>query len=67
LVLRPGGEGSVVRVDGRGRFALPAWLRQAAGPSVLVAARGRGEGLVVLVAPSVVIDGVADGLVGEVE
>jgi hypothetical protein len=63
LVLRPGGPGAPIAVDGRGRFALPAWLRRAAVPdgSVLLAASRAGSP-VVLVAPTACVDALADAL-----
>jgi hypothetical protein len=53
-------------VDGRGRVVVPMWLRRAAAPSssVLVGVR-RGEAPMVVVAPTGVLDGLAEGLVGE--
>jgi hypothetical protein len=66
LVLRSGGVGAPVRVDGRGRMALPAWLRRMSEPtgSVLVAAR-HPEPSVVVLAPTGVLDSLIDEVVGE--
>jgi hypothetical protein len=67
LVLRAGGVGVPVRVDGRGRLALPAWLRRMCEPtgSVLVAAR-HPESSVVVVASTGVLDSFVDDVVGKV-
>ena len=65
LVVRPGGTGAPVTVDGRGRVSLPVWWRRAcAGGAVAVAARA-GEDPLVVLAPTRVLDGLADVLVGE--
>jgi DNA-binding transcriptional regulator/RsmH inhibitor MraZ len=55
-----------MRVDGRGRVTLPAWLRQAGeyGSPVLVAAR-RPDARVVLVTPAALLDAFVEGLTGE--
>ena len=67
LVLRAGGVGVPVRMDRRGRRALPAWLRRMTEPtgSVLVAAR-HPEPSVVVLAPTGVLDAYVDAVVGEV-
>jgi hypothetical protein len=67
LVLRAGGVGVPLPVDGRGRLALPAWLRRSSEPTgaVLVAAR-HPEPLIVVVAPTGVLDSFVDDVAGEV-
>jgi hypothetical protein len=68
VVVRRHGPGHRVAVDGRGRIVVPRWLRDAAEPtrSVLVATRSDGplEPLA-LVAPTRVLHGWADTVVGE--
>ena len=64
VLLRAGGAGRRVVVDGRGRVVVPCWLRDAA--SVLVGSRtGGGAGPVVVRAPPRLLAGLADELVGE--
>ena len=68
VLVRGGGAGRRVTVDGRGRVVVPCWLRDAAEPSgsILVAARSGGDaGPLVVLAPSRLLAGVADELVGE--
>jgi len=77
LVVRASGDvaGVPVAVDGRGRVSLPAWWRRAcAGGACAVATRtgtgeaagdAAGEGALVMLAPTGVLDGLADVLVGE--
>jgi len=66
LVLRPGGVGAPVRLDQRGRLALPHWLRRLCEPtgSVLVAVR-HPDASVVVVAPTGLLDSLIDDVVGE--
>ena len=67
-LLRDGGGGRPVAVDGRGRVVVPCWLRDAADPtgSLLV---GTGTGPdgepVVLFAPLRLLCGFADAMVGD--
>jgi hypothetical protein len=68
VVLRGGGGGRPVTLDGRGRVVVPRWLAEAAEPAagVLVATRSADEGgPVVVLAPPRVLVGVMSGLVGE--
>ncbi|MBI1843825.1 MAG: hypothetical protein HYR89_04345 [Actinobacteria bacterium] len=66
LVLRGGGAGASLAVDGRGRLFLSAWLRRAtvSSGSVLVAFRCVGQPMVVLAATGV-LDAMVDGVAGE--
>jgi bifunctional DNA-binding transcriptional regulator/antitoxin component of YhaV-PrlF toxin-antitoxin module len=60
--------GSAVAVDGRGRLVVPRWLRAAAEPDAsLLVGTGTGhvEGPVVLLAPTRLLGGFADAMVGE--
>ena len=63
------GAGAPLVVDGRGRVPLPAWWRRAcAGGACAVATRTAarvGEAPLVVLAPTGVLDGLADVLVGE--
>jgi hypothetical protein len=68
VLLRCGGAGRHVVVDGRGRVVLPCWLRDVAEPaaSLLVGARRGGDaGPLVLLASPRLLAGFADELVGE--
>jgi hypothetical protein len=68
MVLRRGGVGAPVRVDGRRRLGpLPAWFRRLCEPagSVLVAVR-RPDTSVVVMAPTGALDALVDQVVGEV-
>jgi hypothetical protein len=74
LVLRAdpddAGAGAPLIVDGRGRVPLPVWWRRACtGGACAVATRSgaeaAGEAALVVLAPTVVLDGLADVLVGE--
>lgn len=62
LVLSPDGAGVAMTVDSRGRLVVPAWLRRGPGSSVVVGTRH--DPLVVVVAPTYVLDGLGDVLVG---
>jgi hypothetical protein len=66
LLLRPGGPGRSLAVDGRGRVVVPVLLRRSAAPSgsVLVGAQS-GSAPVVVLAPTVVLDGLGNDAVGE--
>jgi hypothetical protein len=57
-----GADGASLPVDARGRLLLPEWLRHAA-PAVLVGTRA-GVSPPVVIAPSTVLDGFADVLLG---
>lgn len=64
------GAGVSLSVDGRGRVSLPVWWRRACtGGACAVATRAgagaTGEGALVVLAPTGVLDGLADVLVGE--
>jgi hypothetical protein len=63
LVLADGGAGAPMTVDGRGRLCVPAWLRRGPTSSVLVGTNHTTE--LVMVAPTTVLDGLGDVLVGE--
>jgi hypothetical protein len=67
-LVRRGGGGRPVTVDGRGRFVVPFWLRDAAEPDgSLPAATGNaldGEAVVLRVPPRLLC-GFADAMVGE--
>jgi hypothetical protein len=53
-------------VDGRGRLSLPVWWRPACVPAGVVAVAARvGQCPLVLLAPTGVLDALADALVGE--
>jgi len=77
LVVQESGDGAGVQVavDGRGRMSLQEWWRRAcAGGACAVATRAgtgeavgdaAGEGALVVLAPTGVLDGLADVLVGE--
>jgi hypothetical protein len=66
-VLRGGGGGRAVALDGRGRIVVPRWLRAAAEPdeALLVGTGTAKDGPVVLLAPVRLLGGFADALVGE--
>ena len=67
-VLRCSGGGRAVTVDGRGRFVVPCWLREAADPegSLLVGTgTDHDSEPVVLLAPPRLLCGFADAMVGE--
>jgi hypothetical protein len=67
-LLRCGGLGRPVAVGGRGRIVVPSWLRDASGPegSLLVGTGTEHDGdPVVLFAPSRLLSGFADAMVGE--
>jgi bifunctional DNA-binding transcriptional regulator/antitoxin component of YhaV-PrlF toxin-antitoxin module len=67
-LLRDGGGGRAVAVDGRGRMVVPYWLRDATEPdgSLLVGTgTGNDGGPVVLLAPARLLGGFADSMVGE--
>jgi DNA-binding transcriptional regulator/RsmH inhibitor MraZ len=56
--------GAALHIDGRGRLSLPAWWRRVcAGGACAVATRTTGP--LVVLAPTGVLDGLADVLVGE--
>ena len=62
------GAGAPLVVDGRGRVPLPAWWRPACtGGACAVATRtaGAGEAPLILLAPTGMLDGLADVLVEE--
>ena len=66
LVVRPGGAGAPITVDRRGRLSVPVWWRRACVPAGAVAVATRaGESPLVVLAPTGVLDGLADVLVGE--
>jgi hypothetical protein len=67
-LLRGGGGGRPVTVDGRGRMVVPCWLRDATGPdgSLLVGTgTGHDDEPVVLFVPPRLLCGFADAMVGE--
>jgi bifunctional DNA-binding transcriptional regulator/antitoxin component of YhaV-PrlF toxin-antitoxin module len=67
-LLRRGGGGRAVAVDGRGRIVVPRWLRTAAEPdgTLLVGIGTDHDGEpIVLLAPPRLLDGFADAVVGE--
>jgi hypothetical protein len=63
LVLVATGAGAAMTVDGRARTCVPAWLRRGPVASVLVGTNHATE--LVVVAPTTVLDGLGDVLVGE--
>jgi DNA-binding transcriptional regulator/RsmH inhibitor MraZ len=63
LVLSPDGAGAAMTIDGRGRLCVPVWLRRGSTSSVLVGANHATS--LVVVAPTAVLDGLGDVLVGE--
>lgn len=68
VVLRGGGAGRPVMIDGRGRLVVPCWLRDAAGPaaSLLIGTRTEPDDEpIVLLAPPRLLAGFADALMGE--
>jgi hypothetical protein len=65
FLLRPDGPGAAVAIDGRGRVRLPAWLRGAALAAGGVVVGVRRDPALVVVAPTGVLDGVGDLLVGD--
>ncbi len=68
VLLRPGAAGRPVRIGGRGRLMVPCWLRDAAGSaaSLLIGTRTEPDDEpVVLLAPTRLLAGFADALVGE--
>ena len=68
VVLRCDGPGRPVAVDERGRLIVPRWLRDATGGdgSLLVGSRtGHDAEPVVLLAPTRLLAGAAEALVGE--
>jgi hypothetical protein len=66
LVVRSGGGGAPMVVDGRGRLSLPVWWRRVCVPTGAVAVATRaGECPLVVLAPTGVLDGLAEVLVGE--
>jgi hypothetical protein len=65
FLLRPDGPGAAVVIDGRGRVRLPAWLRGAALAAGGVLVGIRRDPALVVVAPTGVLDGVGDILVGD--
>ena len=68
VLLRGGGGGRAVTIDGRGRLVVPCWLRDAAGPAmslVIGTRRELDDEPIVLLAPPRLLAGFADALVGE--
>jgi DNA-binding transcriptional regulator/RsmH inhibitor MraZ len=63
LALTADGAGAALTVDSRARLCLPAWLRQRA-PSAVLVGTNTATALVV-VAPTTVLDGLGDVLMGE--
>jgi DNA-binding transcriptional regulator/RsmH inhibitor MraZ len=63
-LLRPDGAGAEVAIDGRGRVRLPAWPRTAAGVTGSVVVGSGPDLALVVVAPTDVLDGLGDLLVG---
>jgi bifunctional DNA-binding transcriptional regulator/antitoxin component of YhaV-PrlF toxin-antitoxin module len=63
LVLSADGAGAALTVDSRGRLCVPAWLRRGAMSSLVVGTNHANE--LVVVAPTTVLDGLGDVLVGE--
>ena len=63
LVVRPDGAGAPLTVDGRGRLRVPAWLRRVDATMLLIGTHAAAA--TVLVAPTHVLDGLGDVLVGE--
>lgn len=62
LVVSQDGAGAAMTVDARGRLVVPAWLRR--GPDAAMVVAIRRDVAVVVVAPTTVLDGLGDILVG---
>lgn len=62
LVVAPDGAGAAMTVDSRGRLVVPAWLRR--GPDAGMVVAIRRDTPVIVVAPTTVLDGLGDILVG---
>jgi len=62
LVVRAEGPGAAVAVDARGRLAVPVWLRRPPPAPVVVGTQQ--DTAVVVIAPTTVLEGLGDLLVG---